>query len=149
MTEFFQGGFKTSMESAMSTAQLLQNSNNEIIKVVNAAVGATVDTVKEHEGFNKETGNTKPPTTQSLMTNEVNNTLNTVGGTNQPSTMSNTQTVSHDGKIDIRMTLDAPSNVDTAQLQKALEDPNFRMALVKAIQEIQTNYGQSNSGEKK
>jgi hypothetical protein len=47
------------------------------------------------------------------------------------------------------MTLDAPSNVDTAQLQKALEDPNFRMALVKAIQEIQTNYGQSNSGEKK
>lgn len=149
MTEFFQGGFKTSMESAMSTAQLLQNSNNEIIKVVNAAVGATVDTVKEHEGFNKETGNTKPPTTQSLMTNEVNNTLNTVGGANQPSTMSNTQTVSHDGKIDIRMTLDAPSNVDTAQLQKALEDPNFRMALVKAIQEIQTNYGQSNSGEKK
>jgi hypothetical protein len=149
MSDFFQGGFKSSMESAMSTAQLLQNSNNEIIKVVNAAVGATVDTVKEHEGFNKDGGNTKPPTAQTLMTNDVNNTLNTVTGANQPSSMSTPQTISHDGKIDIRMTLDAPSNVDTAQLQKALEDPNFRMALVKAIQEIQTNYGQSNSGEKK
>lgn len=149
MSDFFQGGFKTSMESAMSTAQLLQNSNNEIIKVVNATVGATVDTVTEHEGFNKETGNTKPPTNQTLMTNDVNNAFTNVTGGNQPSTMGGTQTISHDGKIDIRMTLDAPTSVDTAQLQKALEDPNFRMALVKAIQEIQTNYGQSNGGEKK
>lgn len=149
MKEFFEGGFKSSMESAMSTAQLLQNSNNEIIKVVNAAVGSSVDTIKEHEGFNKDKGTTNPPNTNMTMGNDVNNTINNVGGVNQPTTNNGVQTVSHDGKLDIRMTLDAPSHIDTAQLTKALEDPNFRMALIKAIEEMQTNYGQSNSGEKK
>jgi hypothetical protein len=149
MKEFFEGGFKSSMESAMSTAQLLQNSNNEIIKVVNAAVGSSVDAVKEHEGFNKDRGTTNAPNTNMVMGNDVNATINNVGGVNQPTTNNTAQTVSHDGKLDIRMTLDAPAHVDTAQLTKALEDPNFRMALIKAIQETQSNYGQSNTGEKK
>ena len=149
MKEFFEGGFKSSMESAMSTAQLLQNSNNEIIKVVNAAVGAGVNTVTEHEGFNRDAGNTNSPNPLTVMNNDVNNTLNTVRGANQLTTNNVAQTVSHDGKLDIRMTLDAPAHVDTAQLIKALEDPNFRMALIKAIQETQSNYGQSNTGEKK
>ena len=149
MKEFFEGGFKSSMESAMSTAQLLQNSNNEIIKVVNAAVGAGVNTVTEHEGFNRDAGNTNSPNPLTVMNNDVNNTLNTVRGANQLTTNNAVQPVSHDGKLDIRMTLDAPAHVDTAQLIKALEDPNFRMALIKAIQETQSNYGQSNTGEKK
>jgi hypothetical protein len=84
-----------------------------------------------------------------VMGNDVNATINNVGGVNQPTTNNTAQTVSHDGKLDIRMTLDAPAHVDTAQLTKALEDPNFRMALIKAIQETQSNYGQSNTGEKK
>ena len=149
MKEFFEGGFKSSMESAMSTAQLLQNSNNEIIKVVNAAVGSSVDAVKEHEGFNKDKGTTNAPNTNMVMGNDVNATINNVGSINQPTTNNTAQTVSHDGKLDIRMTLDAPAHIDTAQLTKALEDPNFRMSLIKAIQETQSNYGQSNTGEKK
>ena len=145
LQDFLKGGFKTSLESAISAANVLQNSNNEIIKVVNAAVGTSVETIKEHEGFNKGNGNTNmSPQNLGTTNTEVNNVItNNTGVNNSPSTTNANQVMTHDGKIDINLKLDAPSNIDVAQLSKALEDPKFRMELVKAIQQIQTNYGQT------
>jgi hypothetical protein len=109
-----------------------------------------METFKKAEGFggsNTATPANPSSAVQNMGTNpnlaNVNNTTMTpaVGGaptTNTPVTTNST--------ISMNITLDAPANIDTAQLQKVLQDPIFQQKLIEAIKMAQTNNGTTPAG---
>ena len=110
------------------------------INTVGNAVGVEGNLVEPGKVGDTQTSNTK-----------VNETLN-AGNTNQPTTTNNPKTTTNESKIQMNITLDAPTHIDTAQLQKVLNDPIFQQELIKAINTAQTNNGQTmygNPNEKK
>jgi hypothetical protein len=68
------------------------------------------------------------------------NATGTAAGANQ------TITTNANSNISLNIKIDAPSNVDTAQLQTILNDPKFQRDLMTAIQSASKNSGLTPEG---
>lgn len=145
--DLFEGAFKEGIESAKKSTEELATSQNKFAQLLNNSMEGFKTAAAKAEGFANQTataGNTT--TNQNMTTNPNLNQINTtMGGTNtmtQPPTM----TTNSNSTVSMNIKLDAPPNIDTAQLQKILQDPMFQQELIKAVQTAQSNNGLTPAG---
>jgi hypothetical protein len=144
--DLFEGAFKTAVENAKTSADDMSKSQNQFVKLLNG----TMETFKKAESFggsNTATPANPSSAVQNMGTNpnlaNVNNTTMAPAAGGAPTT--NTP-VTTNSTISMNITLDAPANIDTAQLQKVLQDPIFQQKLIEAIKMAQTNNGTTPAG---
>ncbi len=146
--DLFEGAFKTAIESAQKSTEAMGTSQNKFVELLNNSMQGLKNAAVKAEGFANQTvtaGNTSA--NQSMTTNpnlnQVNNT--TMGGTNTTAQQV-PMTTNSNSTISMNIKLDAPPNIDTAQLQKILQDPMFQQELIKAVQTAQSNNGLTPAG---
>lgn len=154
-TDFLKGGVKEGLESIVNTSKILQSDSNAIIQVLNASVNKVVDLGKSTMGMTESTGNVtgtvNSPTTNVSMDERVTNPQ-TQGTTNTGTQNNGNQIINTSSDVNMKITLEAPPNIDTAQLSLILNKPEFQQELAKAVKNAMTNnnltpYG--NPNEKK
>jgi hypothetical protein len=147
--DLFEGAFKTAIESAKTSTEAMGTSQNKFVELLTNSMEGFKNAAAKAEGFANQTtttdGNTS--TNQNAATNpnlnQVNNT--TMGGANTTAQQA-PMTTNSNSTISMNIKLDAPPNIDTAQLQKILQDPMFQQELIKAIQIAQSNNGLTPAG---
>lgn len=145
---FLEGGFQKMLTSAVETADLASKSKNEFVELINSTTRAAINSGAKSEKLSE--GNVVSPgvnnSDNKIMNEGVNNTLNNTNSGNQGSNQNQGTMTVGDSNIKMNITLDAPSHIDTAQVQKILDDPLFRQNLEKAVREAYTNNGQTMYG---
>jgi hypothetical protein len=146
--DLFEGAFKEGIESAKKSTDDMSTSQNKFVELLNNSMEGFKNAAVKAEGFANQTataGNTS--TTQNMTTNPNLNQINstTMGGTNTTAQQT-PMTTNSNSTISMNIKLDAPPNIDTAQLQKILQDPMFQQELIKAVQNAQSNNGLTPAG---
>ena len=137
--ELLNTTFKNSIEEASKQLDKLkiEGDKNSLLGLI-TGIG---ESFKKNENLGTQTVNTTQTNanTNSSMLNQAINS--TQGNTN--TTTTNGTTTPLEQKIDLKITLDAPSHIDTSQLTNVLNDPSFQQELIKALEKSSTNNGQT------
>jgi hypothetical protein len=140
--DLFEGAFKTAVENAKTGMDDMSKSQNHFIKMLDGALGV----FKKSEGLENNTTTANAPTNQNVT---INPSVNQMASTNAAGTAAGanqTITTNANSNISLNIKIDAPSNVDTAQLQTILNDPKFQRDLMTAIQSASKNSGLTPEG---
>lgn len=131
--------FKNSIEEASKQLDKLKLSDNKFFGLL----GAAGENIKQNENIGTE----QQTVTAGQPSVPTNSAANTTKSSSSPSagtaSPQSTQMTNTDQKIDLKISIDAPSHIDTAQMTNVLNDPTFQQELIKAIQKASTNYGQT------
>jgi len=123
-------GFKTGLENTIEGFKKISESNNSITNLLTAMIeklGKTVLEVENIDPANITVTNPIPQTTIPLNIETITT----------PQTQNTTTT--QNSNISLNLTLSAPPNVDTAQLEKVLKDPMFQQKMVDAVNSAANN----------
>jgi hypothetical protein len=123
-------GLKTGIESAIESFRKISESNTSMGNLLTASLEKLGKVVMETENINPNIVNMTNPIPQTTIPLTVETTT-----TPQTQTMTTTQ----NSNISLNVTLTAPPNVDTAQLEKILKDPMFQQKMTEAVNMAMTN----------
>ena len=124
-------GFKSGLENTIEGFKKISESNNSITNLLTAMIEKLGKTVLEAENINPANitvTNPIPQTTTPLNVETIT-----------PTTTQQTMTTTQNSNISLNVTLSAPPNVDTAQLEKILKDPMFQQKMTEAVNMAMTN----------
>lgn len=124
-------GFKSGLENTIEGFKKISESNNSITNLLTAMIEKLGKTVLEAENINPANitvTNPIPQTTTPLNVETIT-----------PTTTQQTMTTTQNSNISLNVTLSAPPNVDTAQLEKILKDPMFQQKMTEAVNMAMNN----------
>jgi hypothetical protein len=128
-------GFKEGLENAQKSMESVATENNKLATLLSSVynkVSPTTDNKKTNEGT----------MTNPQMMDNKNVNLN-LPIQNNPSVTPTPNTTTQNSNIAMNITLTAPPNIDTAQLDKVLKDPAFQQKLVEAVNMAMSNQNQT------
>jgi hypothetical protein len=128
-------GFQKGLENAQESMNKVATENNQLATLLSSV-------------YNKISPTTENKTTNEVMVNQMptqdNKNLNIPTTTqNNPVMTTTPNTTTQNSNISMNITLTAPPNIDTAQLDKVLKDPAFQQKLVEAVNTAMTNQNQT------
>lgn len=124
-------GFKSGLENTIEGFKKISESNNDITNLLTVMIEKLGKTVLEAENINPANitvTNPIPQTTTPLNVETIT-----------PTTTQQTMTTTQNSNISLNVTLSAPPNVDTAQLEKILKDPMFQQKMTEAVNTAMNN----------
>jgi hypothetical protein len=124
-------GFKTGLENTIEGFKKISESNNSITNLLTAMIEKLGKTVLEVENIDPSNITVTNPIPQANIPLNVE--------TITPTTTQQTMTTTQNSNISLNLTLSAPPNVDTAQLEKILKDPMFQQKMTGAINMAMNN----------
>jgi len=130
--DLLSGGFTDGIEKAKTTINDLAKTNNDYVKLTEA--------VLERIGKMVSNGtNTPNVTPQTITPQQMNINTTTLPQTGTTPATTTPITTTQNSNISLNVTLSAPPNVDTAQLEKILKDPMFQQKMTEAVNTAMNN----------
>jgi hypothetical protein len=133
--DLLEKGFQKGLENAQESMNKVATENNQLATLLSSV-------------YNKISPTTENKATNEAMVNQMttqdNKTLNIPTATQNTTPMTDMpNTSTQNSNISMNITLTAPPNIDTAQLDKVLKDPAFQQKLVEAVNAAMTNQNQT------
>jgi hypothetical protein len=133
--DLLEKGFQKGLENAQESMNKVATENNQLATLLSSV-------------YNKISPTTENKATNEVMVNQMttqdNKTLNIPTATQNTTPMTDMpNTSTQNSNISMNITLTAPPNIDTAQLDKVLKDPAFQQKLVEAVNAAMTNQNQT------
>jgi hypothetical protein len=141
--DLFEGAFKEGIESAKKSTDDMSTSQNKFVELLNNSMEGFKNAAVKAEGFANNTTTANVPANQNVT---INPSVNQMASTNAAAATNQTITTNANSNISLNIKIDAPSNVDTAQLQVILNDPKFQRDLMTAVQSASKNSGLTPEG---
>ena len=130
LANLIDGGLKSGIESAIESFKKISDSNTSMGNLLTASLEKLGKVVMETENINPNSVNMTNPIPQTTIPLNVETTTT-------PQTQ--TTTTTQNSNISLNVTLTAPPNIDTAQLEKILKDPMFQQKMTEAVNSAITN----------